>query len=63
MGLGIAAISSGCASNSYVAKVETEAREARRTADHALTVAQEANNRSMRTEEMLDRGFRHGMRK
>lgn len=53
----------GCATNSHLAKVESEAREARRTADHALTIAQEANNRSMRTEEMVDRSFRHSLRK
>ena len=56
-------MSTGCATNSKLAEVRTEAREAQRTAEHALTVAQEANNRSMRTEEMLDRSFKRGMRK
>lgn len=56
-------LSTGCATNSKLAEVRSEAREAQRTAEHALTLAQEANNRSMRTEEMLDRGFKHGMRK
>jgi len=53
----------GCASNSELAKVRTEAHDAQRAADQALTVAQEANSRSQRTEEMVNRGFRHSMRK
>ncbi|MFO0416269.1 MAG: alanine-zipper protein [Pseudomonadota bacterium] len=55
--------SSGCATNSELRRVRTEAQEARRTADQALTLAQEANRRSEKTEEMVYRGFRHGMRK
>ncbi len=54
---------SGCATNSSVAKVKDEARDAHRIAEQALTTAQEANNRSIRTEEMVNRGFRHSMRK
>ena len=54
---------SGCASNSQLAKVQTEAREARSTADRALAVAQEANRRSERTEEMLHRSYKQSMRK
>jgi hypothetical protein len=46
-----------------VAKVKDEARDAHRIAEQALTTAQEANNRSIRTEEMVNRGFRHSMRK
>jgi hypothetical protein len=59
----IASAPMGCASNSELAKVRTEAHDAQRTADQALTVAQEANSRSQRTEEMVNRGFRHSMRK
>jgi hypothetical protein len=54
---------SGCATNSSVAKVRDEARDAQRVAEQALTTAQEANNRSIRTEEMVNRSFRHSMRK
>ena len=54
---------SGCATNSSVAKVKDEARDAHRIAEQALTTAQEANNRSIRPEEMVNRGFRHSMRK
>jgi outer membrane PBP1 activator LpoA protein len=54
---------SGCATKSSVAKVKDEARDAHRVAEQALTTAQEANNRSIRTEEMVNRGFRHSMRK
>ena len=61
---------SGCASSSRVTEVRAEAADAQRTADLALSSAQqalntarEANDRSYRTEEMLDRGFRRSMRK
>jgi len=54
---------SGCATKSSVAKAKDEARDAHRIAEQALTTAQEANNRSMRTEEMVNRSFRHSMRK
>jgi hypothetical protein len=54
---------SGCATNSELAKVQTEARDARSTADQALAMAQEANKRSERTEEMLHRSYKHSMRK
>lgn len=53
----------GCATNSELAKVQTEAREARQTADQALSLAQDANRRSERTEEMVDRSFKRSMRK
>jgi hypothetical protein len=53
----------GCASKGSVLKVRDEARDAHRIAEQALTTAQEANNRSIRTEEMVDRSFRHSMRK
>lgn len=58
-----AACLTGCATNSELAKVQTEAREARQTADHALSVAQDANRRSERVEEMVDRSFKRSMRK
>lgn len=54
---------SGCATKSSVHAVKDEAKEAHRVAEQALTTAQEANARSIRTEEMLNRGFRHSMRK
>ena len=57
------ATSMGCATNSELAKVQTEARDAHRTADQALSTAQEANARSQRTEEMLNRSYKHSMRK
>jgi outer membrane lipoprotein SlyB len=54
---------SGCATRSSVAKAKDEAHDAHRVAEQALTTAQEANNRSIRTEEMVNRSFRHSMRK
>lgn len=54
---------SGCASRSSVTKVREEAHDAHRIAEQALSTAQEANNRSIRTEEMVNRSFRHSMRK
>jgi hypothetical protein len=59
----IAASVSGCATKSSVTKAKDEARDAHRIAEQALTTAQEANNRSIRTEEMVNRSFRHSMRK
>lgn len=56
-------VCTGCATNSELAKVQTEAREARQTADQALSLAQEANSRSERTEEMVSRSFKRSMRK
>lgn len=53
----------GCATRSEVAQVRTEAQEAVRTADKALVLAQEAQSRSIHTEEMVERSFRHSMRK
>jgi predicted small secreted protein len=62
--LALAAFSvSGCATRSSVGKAKDEARDAHRIAEQALTTAQEANNRSIRTEEMVNRSFRHSMRK
>jgi hypothetical protein len=75
--LGTSLAVSGCASTSKVAEVQAQAADAQRTADLALSTAQnamqtaqqarstaqEANDRSYRTEEMLDRGFRRSMRK
>jgi hypothetical protein len=58
-----AILATGCASNSELRRVRDEAHSAQRVADQALTVAQEANTRSLRTEEMVDRSFRHTMRK
>jgi hypothetical protein len=58
-----AVLVSGCATKSSVAKAKDEARDAHRIAEQALTTAQEANNRSIRTEEMVNRSFRHSMRK
>jgi murein lipoprotein len=58
-----AVLTSGCATKSSVAKAKDEARDAHRIAEQALTTAQEANNRSIRTEEMVNRSFRHSMRK
>ena len=58
-----AASVSGCATKSSVHKVHDQAKEAQRIAEQALTTAQEANNRSIRTEEMVNRSFRHSMRK
>ena len=53
----------GCASRGSVLKVRDEAKDAHRIAEQALTTAQDANARSIRTEEMVNRSFRHSMRK
>ena len=53
----------GCATHSEVAQVRNEAQEALRNADKAMVLAQEANTRSIHTEEMVERSFRHSMRK
>lgn len=53
----------GCATRSEVAQVRNEAQEALRNADKATVLAQEANSRSIHTEEMVERSFRHSMRK
>lgn len=53
----------GCATHSEVAQVRNEAQEALRNADKAMVLAQEANARSVHTEEMVERSFRHSMRK
>lgn len=61
---------SGCASHSDLDKVRAEAREAQRAADHcsasarqAKTTADEANERAIRNEEMVNRCFKHSMHK
>jgi hypothetical protein len=61
--VGALVVCTGCATNSELAKVQTEAREARQTADQALSLAQEANQRSERTQEMVSRSFKHSMKK
>jgi hypothetical protein len=61
--VGAIVVCTGCATNSELAKVQTEARDAHQTADQALSLAQEANRRSERTEEMVSRSFKHSMRK
>jgi len=59
----LATTCTGCATRSEVAQVRNEAQEALRNADKALVLAQEANSRSIHTEEMVERSFRHSMRK
>jgi hypothetical protein len=59
----LAISATGCATHSEVAAVRDTAIDARRTADRALTIAEESNRRSERTEEMLNRSYRHSMRK
>jgi hypothetical protein len=54
---------SGCATRSEVATIRTDVIEARRSADKALALAEEANRRSEHTEEMVNRSYRHSMRK
>lgn len=69
-----AMMSVGCASNSELRAVKLEAMEeaqsANRNAEAALVaareakaLAQEANTRSLRSEEMLNRGFKRSMYK
>lgn len=53
----------GCATTSQLDLVRDEAQTARRTADQALNVAQDANARSLKTEEMVNRSFKKSMRK
>jgi len=53
----------GCASNSELAKVQAEARDAQRLSEQAMAKAREADSRSLSTEEALNRSFRHTMRK
>jgi outer membrane murein-binding lipoprotein Lpp len=70
-------LTAGCASNSALSKVQNEARTAQSTADMALSTAQnalstaqhaqslsdQANERALRSEEAVNRGFRYSMRK
>jgi hydroxyethylthiazole kinase-like sugar kinase family protein len=53
----------GCATRTEVAQVRSQAEEALRNADKALILAQEANERATHSEEMVERSFRHSMRK
>jgi hypothetical protein len=57
------ATTSGCATRSELADIRKDVMEARRSSDKALALSEEANRRSEHTEEMLNRGFRHSMRK
>jgi hypothetical protein len=59
----LTATTSGCASRSDITDIRKDVMEARRSADKALALSEEANRRSEHTEEMLNRGFRHSMRK
>jgi len=60
----IAALAStGCASNSELAKVQAEARDAQRLSEQAMAKAREADARSLSTEEALNRSYRHTLRK
>lgn len=66
----IAVVSSGCATNARVTKLEGDIHDAQRSAEYALAQAKEAkerakdaDERSLRTEEMLNRSFHHSMRK
>lgn len=76
-GFSMLMLTSGCATNGDLAKVQNQARDAQRTADMALATAQsalstaqhaqstsdQANDRALRSEEMLNRGFKYSMRK
>jgi hypothetical protein len=56
-------MSTGCATNADLRRVQEQSQNAQRIADQALILAQEANGRSLRTEETTDRCFRHMMKK
>ena len=56
-------MSTGCATNAELRRVQDQSQSAQRIADQALIVAQEANGRSLRTEETMDRCFRRSMKK
>ena len=65
-----ACVVSGCASRGDVRTLGEQVEEADRKADEALSeareakrLAQEANDRSLRSEEMLNRGFKRSMYK
>jgi hypothetical protein len=55
--------STGCASNSELAKVQAEARDAQRLSEQAMAKAREADARSLSTEEAINRSYRHTLRK
>jgi hypothetical protein len=64
------ALLSGCATNSAVRVVRDQVEEVEQKAEEALSearaakrLAQEANDRSMRTEEMMNRSFKRSMYK
>jgi hypothetical protein len=66
----VGALISGCATKNDVRVVHDKVEEVDRKADEALSearaakrLAQEANERSMRTEEMLNRSFKRSMYK
>ena len=50
-----AMFSAGCASNSELAKVQAEARDAQRLSEQAMAKAKEADARSLSTEEEIGR--------
>jgi len=64
------ALLSGCATKSDVRVVQDQVEQVERKADEAVSearaakrLAQEANERSMRTEEMVNRSFKRSMYK
>ena len=66
----VGAFISGCATKSDVRVVHDQVEEVERKADEALSearaakrLAQEANERSMQTEEMVNRSFKRSMYK
>lgn len=66
----VGALISGCATKSDVRVVRDQVEDVERKADEALSearaakrLAQEANERSMRTEEMVNRSFKRSMYK
>lgn len=70
MGTVVALVSSGCATNARVTRIESDVRDIQRTADFALAEAKEArerarnaDERALRAEEMVNRSFHHAMRK
>jgi len=70
MGALLAMVSSGCATNARVTRIENDVRDIQRTADFALAEAKEAreraknaDERALRAEEMVNRSFHHAMRK
>jgi len=56
-------VTSGCATNAELRRVRNEMHETRHTAEQALDMAREANQRAEKTEDMMHRSFKHSMRK